>query len=588
MSDGRTGIETRSLASATAAAAPGPSLLVVSGEFARRIPLPASGAVIVGRAPDADITLPDAAVSRYHARFTVRDGLLLVTDHGSHNGTAVNGVRLAREQLIASGDVVSLGETVIVVQASAAASGRMMPEPGWRARLDEEVVRMLAFDRELAVVVLRAPLDDEAALAGALAAELGPVDAVTRLTGALVPAGEVALAALLPERDGPAAAELADHVRRAVPGARAGVATCPGDGVAAPALLAAASARCDGGQDASVAATAAWLAIGERRIIVADPAMERVYALLRRLAGSSLAVLITGETGAGKDAAAYALHAWSARAARPFVAINCAALAESVLESELFGHRKGAFTGALADRAGLFEAADGGTVFLDEIGELSPAAQAKLLRAVETRAITRVGDVAERAVDFRLVAATHVDLDAACDAGRFRRDLYYRIAPAVVEIPPLRTRRGEIAALARAFLPAGGTLGDTALRALVGYAWPGNVRELRAAIELAAVHAGDGAIEPWHLPAKLRDPDPAGDRDGAPPDADADADHDDAATTGLGRPRPVAEELARLEAQRMREALAACGGVQARAARLLEMPRRTFTLKMRRYGLRDG
>jgi DNA-binding NtrC family response regulator len=241
-------------------------------------------------------------------------------------------------------------------------------------------------------------------------------------------------------------------------------------------------------------------------------AMRELGARVQRVAASAATALVLGETGTGKERIARAVHAGSPRARQRMSAVNCAAIPVELLESELFGYVRGAFTGASSDRAGLFEEADGGTLFLDEIGELRPSLQAKLTRAVEERSIRRVGDSKERPVDVRLVAATHRDLEAMVRAGTFREDLWYRLNVAVIRVPPLRERREDIELLALHFLreksPSG--LGSAsarftpaALQALQKYDWPGNVRQLRAAVERASIEAGKAAIDVSHLPPEV-------------------------------------------------------------------------------------
>lgn len=311
-------------------------------------------------------------------------------------------------------------------------------------------------------------------------------------------------------------------------------------------------------------------------IVGRAPSMAPFFASLRRVAPTDTTVLIQGETGTGKERAARAVHELSTRKGEPFLAVNCAALSEGVLESELFGHVKGAFTGALRDREGLFEAAGRGTLFLDEIGEISPAMQQRLLRVLQEREVTRVGTSKPVTVQARVVAATHADLQTLVARGRFREDLLYRLAVFPLTLPPLRERRGDIPLLAlhalrelRAWGVAreGLSCSPFAMRLLRQFDWPGNVRQLFAVIEAAAIHADFGRIEAQHLPPEVR----AG---------------GGGATTGSGtgaaryRGSSAEEERMAIEA-----ALTETHGVLARAAELLGMGRTTLWRKLRAYGL---
>jgi transcriptional regulator with GAF, ATPase, and Fis domain len=310
--------------------------------------------------------------------------------------------------------------------------------------------------------------------------------------------------------------------------------------------------------------------------------LDRLRPTLERMAASDLTILVLGETGVGKDVCARMIHSLSPRAAAPFIAVNCAAIAEGLVESELFGHERGAFTGAAQTKVGLFEAAQGGTIFLDEIGELGMGLQAKLLRVLENRELTRVGSVKSRPIDVRFICATNRDLEARVDAGLFRRDLFYRINTFAVELPPLRERTEEIPELAERFLAACPSYGAPAelsreaLAALERHDWPGNLRELRNVIERASLLAGGGLIEPAHLQmsaprARILALVP-------PPRAAA--------------PIPVVAEPVglrgrRLDVQRDRisETLAECGGNQTRAAKVLGISRRTLVSRLREMQL---
>ena len=324
------------------------------------------------------------------------------------------------------------------------------------------------------------------------------------------------------------------------------------------------------------------LEIGAGSAIVADPAMAQLFALVRRLADSDVPVLVVGETGVGKEHAAQALHAWSRRAHRPLIALNCAALTDALAESELFGHERGAFTGAVGAKLGQLEAADGGTVFLDEVGELPLHIQAKLLRALESKRVLRIGSVHERAIDVRFVAATNRKLEAEVAAGRFRQDLYFRLRGAKLALPPLRDRPRDLAVLTRSFLAeacaergrSDMTCATATMDAVMRHAWPGNVRELKNEMQYVAATADGRVVEPWHLSEAvvgLPEADRAAPGPAAPPPA--------------APLRALSDELRELERRRMAEALTAAGGVQKRAAELIAMPLRTFRMKAKQHGL---
>jgi two-component system response regulator AtoC len=245
----------------------------------------------------------------------------------------------------------------------------------------------------------------------------------------------------------------------------------------------------------------------------ASERMLEVYKIVARVASTKSTVLIQGKTGTGKELIARAIHSASPRADRPFVTVDCSALAETLLESELFGHVRGAFTGAVTDKRGFFEAAHGGTCFLDEVGELSPDRQAKLLRALQEHEVRRVGGTDSFKVDVRVIAATNKDLGALVAERKFREDLFYRLSVVTILLPPLRERREDIPPLAMHFLKSYVAVNDRlvsgispeAMALLVGYDWPGNVRELAHAIERAVALTSNPALLPEDLPPKLRD-----------------------------------------------------------------------------------
>ena len=313
----------------------------------------------------------------------------------------------------------------------------------------------------------------------------------------------------------------------------------------------------------------------ERRPIVVDPAMRALYDQVRQLAAGTISILINGETGAGKEHLAECAHEASPRARQPFLRLNCAALSETLLDSELFGHEKGAFTGAGAAKPGLLEAATHGTLFLDEVGELSLGAQAKLLRCLDSGTVLRVGAVTPRPIDVRFVSATHRDLVDAVARGTFRSDLYYRISGATVVVPSLRDRPLEIPLLVRRFCaqaarelgrPAPPAIPPEVLDLLVGYEWPGNVRELRNVIQRASLLCAGGRLEAWHLPPRIlaaRTP-----------------------TTARPAPAPSGDEITGSVASEHRailDALAAAGGNQTVAAQALKISRVTLAKRLERY-----
>ncbi len=276
---------------------------------------------------------------------------------------------------------------------------------------------------------------------------------------------------------------------------------------ATPAELTASLVRCLAGRR-----PAAPTAAGATRMIGESRAIREVRVYLAQVAATDANVLITGETGTGKELAAELIHAGSRRAARPFVSIDCAALPEGLLESELFGYERGAFTGAYARREGKLELGDGGTVFFDEIGDMRPHAQAKILRAIESRAVHRLGGTGDTALDIRVIAATNRDLERAVTDGSFRQDLYFRLNVARVHLPPLRERPADLPALIRHYVAefnrrlglAVTGLTDEALEQLLAYEWPGNVRELRNVVEAAFVTRPPGRITLDHLPEAFR------------------------------------------------------------------------------------
>jgi two-component system response regulator AtoC len=541
--------------------------LVVMGEAVfETVALPARGEVVIGRGSDADVRVDEPRASRRHARLRLGDDVQ-VEDLGSANGTRVRGRTLeARKPVtITAGEAITIGSVVLMVQVNRptrVASRVVLAHAELEGRVDWECARSEATGIGFSVARI---LTDARAPARAL--DGGGILRAVDVIGRCGP-GEHEL--LLPALVGPAALKVARAVASKLTAnrgeARVGLATYPQDGRNAAALLARAGARARAEDDGDAAAAPAT-------VTCVDEGMRRVYALAARAAAGTIGVFILGETGVGKDVLARAIHDASPRAARPFVSINCAALSEALLESELFGHERAAFTGAAQAKPGLLETAPGGTVFLDEVGELPLPMQAKLLRVVETREVLRVGGVRPRAIDVRFLAATNRDIEADVARGAFRRDLYFRLNGMTLVVPPLRDRPRDLPLLARGFVTAlaaaagrrrAPAISDGALARLGAHAWPGNVRELRNVIERALLLCDGSTITEAHLPLESL------------------VTHG-AAFEPVEAPAPSRSEGS--ERARILAALAACAGNQSRAAKKLGISRKVLLARLDVYGV---
>jgi two-component system, NtrC family, response regulator AtoC len=526
------------------------TLVVVAPDGVRTIVLPASGTLGIGRSPENQIAIDDPAMSRQHAALHVGAAIEL-EDLGSANGSRVQGVTLesGSKRALAVGEAFDLGSTLFVVQRSAPPKKKKIQTHSYlEARMEEECARRGVRPR---FVLLRIAVDgriSEPELEQALTADLRPGDVVA----AYAPK-QIEL--LLFDATRSRAEAIANAIREQLaPHVRIGMAIHPDDGVSADALIGVVTAQLEGE------------APHDADTILVDPTMKDLHRIVDRVALGSISILLLGETGVGKEVIAEAIHHRSPRAGAPFVRLNCAALSEALVESELFGHEKGAFTGADQAKVGLMETASGGTLFLDEVGELPLATQAKLLRAIEQREILRVGGIKPRAIDARLVSATNRDLEGEVRAGRFRSDLYYRLNGVTLVVPPLRQRPAEIEPLARLFLARcarqlaieAPEIGAAAIALLARYAWPGNIRELKNVVERALLLSSGEAIEPLHLPfEKMNTAWPAPERSEA-------RDED-----------PRRAEIV--------EALEKCAGNQTRAAELLGISRQTLVKWLDKY-----
>jgi DNA-binding NtrC family response regulator len=452
------------------------------------------GSLTFGRSRSCEICVNDASISRRHARLDVEPSGLWLTDLGSANGTRIRDELLVQGERypIQIGETVKLGRALLIVQDFEAPLARprgMLGVDEFRARVEHACQLGERSQTPFTICDI----------------DLNEVPSMVEAFNALSPALEAAdaIGQLAPRRwtllfSGSQAVGQADLIRGVLPTARVGQAHWPADGRDVSTLL-------------SRAVTSSSI---EAPDVVYGSRMKALVAALDRVASSELTVLILGETGVGKEVLAERVHRMSPRRRGSLIKINCGALNGQLLESELFGHQRGAFTSADRDKPGLLELADGGTVFLDEIGELEVGLQVKLLRVLEERQVWRVGSTSGRLVDVRFVVATNRNLDQEIAAGRFRSDLFFRISGATFEIPPLRERPDEVEEIAARFLAQAArrngeptlTLSPASRRILRDYSWPGNIRELRNVIERATVLCDGPVIEPHHFPIDRMQP----------------------------------------------------------------------------------
>jgi DNA-binding NtrC family response regulator len=557
------------------------SLVVYHRDAVKVVPLTEANPLVLGRAFPSDLVIDDPSLSRQHVRFTWMPEGVRVEDLGSTNGTHLRGDRIEKA-LLPPGETITVGTvTVSWNLASSAMLEGIESYERFFAHLSDELVRARTFRRPLALLMIRA-LGPEPTHASRwvprLRTALRPVDRVTLW-------GESAALVLLPETDAErarvVAGSLVEGNRLGEPTLLCGVALY---GSSAGELLDRARLLARKAKPSArvVVEDEESLPTATDRPVFASPRMQALKELIERVAQSTIPVLVRGETGSGKEVVARAIHESSPRARGPMRSVNCGAMPANLVESLLFGHERGAFTGADKTTPGLFEQAHGGTLFLDEVGELSPAAQAALLRVLETRRLMRVGGTEEIEVDVRVVAATHRDLEAMVGAGTFRQDLYYRLNTITLEVPPLRDRREDLDALVERFLDeasraTGGRargIDDDARALLRAHAWPGNVRELRNVIERAVVISVGDRVGVADLPDALRRPVASSRRGDSEPSIDEASDSD------------FRDRVRAYETQLILDALERSQGNQTAAAKLLRMPLRTLVHKMKAYGIR--
>jgi two-component system, NtrC family, response regulator AtoC len=573
-------------------------LIVIVNGVVSTHPLPQQGMVTLGRARECEIQIVDPSVSRLHARVKVSGGAVSIEDAGSANGTRIRGELLPAGESVAlpAGESVELGSAIVMLQR------RQMATREWRiwahgyfeGRLEDECARASRSGASFALLRLKLGADTRPDVVQQVLANALRADDVVGIYGP----GDYE--ALLVERNETEASQLVSMLEGAFAevGMQVAIATAvfPRDGRTADRLVAKAGSELSGDNADRRAG----------RLVVRSSAMRRLYEFVERVAPGDISVLILGDTGVGKEVMAEEVHRLSPRHEKPFLRLNCAALSESLLESELFGHERGAFTGAHQAKAGLLETAQGGTVFLDEIGELPMAMQVKLLRVLEERQVWRVGGVKPRPIDVRFVAATNRNLELEVQKGAFRQDLFFRLNGVTIVIPPLRERSEEIEDLALEFRQGFAKqqnkptpdLGPGVLELMLHYTWPGNIRELRNAIERAVLLAGSGPILREHFPVEkmtatvstpiAQPPLPSsvsgvdviaasGKETIIPSNGDT--------AEGLSLGERLKQQVREVERQHIIDALTRCGGNQTRAAKELGISRRTLISRLEEYNI---
>jgi two-component system, NtrC family, response regulator AtoC len=537
-------------------------LLVFGEQFSASHPVPSEGSVVIGRSAEADVEIDDKSVSRAHARLSMsfnsaNELELELEDLDSLNGTWIGDDRLAARVRvpIRTNVPMRLGSVTVIPQLRT--GGTITSETTNQGYVIIHVI-------------------------GAAQQLRGIIESTIRSTDKVIELAIGELEVILVDADEVVTDRLLRGMRLAIErqsiDAKFGLARFGVDGRDPNTLSALAAERAHGATDRETV---------EGGIVIANDQMRTLHELIARVAAADISVLLLGETGVGKEIVAEMIHQRSARANKPFLRLNCSALTETLLESELFGHERGAFTGATQQKPGLLEVAEGGIVFLDEIGEMQPATQAKLLRVLDSKSVMRVGGVKLTKIDVRVVSATNRDLEHEVQRGTFRQDLLYRINAMSILIPPLRERPSEIEPLARHFMRTISArmgrrppqLSAAAIDMMHAYSWPGNVRELRNVIERALVFCGDEVAVsdlPWEKMSGAVTGSGGGGTTGRhtlPRMSTANianADHELSAEEDDERRRIIA-------------ALDRCAGNQTLAAQLLNISRRTLIARIEKY-----
>ncbi len=585
------------LRAARGAQQPPTSLLIYNRDGVQVVPLRENRCVVIGRFPPADVAIRDGSLSRQHASIELLEGEVWVEDLDSTNGTRIDGEPVGRARLEVGAEL-ELGAVRASLHRQGSGGGRGVELGGhdpFQRELEAEVVRARRFGRGLALLRIRSARTATGPLGGTpLGSWLGQIRNLLRSFDRVALYSHDTLEVLLPEADEASALGMARRMADGDEPLRIGVALMPRHASTAGKLVAVAGSalRAADGADPLVVAgpeidgLPAPDAGPLRGPIIECDAMRRVFATARKVAGSAIPVLLTGETGTGKEVLARFIHESGDRAGKPLICVNCGGIPSNLVESTLFGHEKGAFTGADRQRRGLFETAHGGSILLDEVGELPAEAQAALLRVLETKRFNRVGSSREIEVDVRVIAATHRDLEAMCKDGQFRDDLRYRLNAMTLRIPSLRERPEEIRPLAELFIQEANAANHShvtavdpdAMERLTNHPWPGNVRELRNAIERAVVIAAGDTIVTDDLPDTLRGPDCAG-------PVTAEPDGDTPCSAALADEINLRSEVQRYEMELILRALDGADGDRNLAARRLGLPVRTLAHKLKKFGI---
>ena len=579
-----------------------PFFIIKSKDKTKIFYIPQNKELIIGRKKECNIYLNDELVSRNHARIIFSGGNVKMTDLGSTNGTSINGQNI-KEKVLEDGDEIVIGFSVfqfyIPMSIGDRASGISIKTHNYfESRFEEELDRTSRYERPLSLMMIAFSEHVEPNKNDKRMGELVlAVKSLIRTMDIFACYSKYEIELMLPETNKEESFKLAKRILKEAKSRfkfdiYIGISSFPEDSPSKEILI----DKCrralnlsrkkdkdqisDSGSD-----NVRILVLSEREIIVKSDKMNQVFEMVNRIASSNISVLIQGETGVGKEVVAEAVHYNSPRKNRHLICVNCVALTETLLESELFGHERGSFTGADRRKIGLFETAKGGTIFLDEIGEMPLKTQAKLLRVLQFKKIMRVGSSQEIDIDIRIIAATNKNLEELVSKGIFREDLFYRLNAITVYLPPLRERKEEIPALVNSFITEFNNenkktisgLAPDSMDMLTKYEWPGNIRELKNCIERAVVIAESDTIYKENLAAKIfKSPFSKRLTDESEKAKEEDKE------TFVG---DMKEIIASYEKKLISNALTKANWNQTKAAEMLKIPRRTLVSKIKKYNI---